>query len=197
VSQPAVFSTWEPNDPNELVSHVMIAKQIGMTDNYAVSIRWRCDLSGQVAWISQVSPVASLDLDAVNPEEMGIMAISDVSINATYIQNVVMPADIPSVFDPVVYHDLDGTGAPGVPVVNDAVNWVVIMCVSGMVTYFFNGVRRGRWVPKPPWATGDWAGVHIIGIDYALGAEPEATLGQPIVAPSPAVVDVFRAQSLA
>ena len=96
-----------------VVGHYLIARDMGMSDDFEVSLRWL--VSGGFSFVHQVSPVAFVDLNSVDPLQMGVLPIWDVGINATYLQNAFRNEPIEDVCNSS-YYTLLGGGEGGTPV---------------------------------------------------------------------------------
>lgn len=203
VCQPVTENTYdtENEDPDTLVGHWLIARETNMADDFEVSVRWRIASGPGHEWLSQVSPVAFVDLEAADATQMGVLPIWDVSISpngATYVQNA-FRSTISDVFNPTYYTNLGGSlAARGFLPTDPGVNWITMRCVSGSLTYYWNGRRRGAAVSVPAWATGrTMMGVHVIGIDYSIGGTyPASVGGATVTQASPLTIDYWSARPL-
>ncbi len=192
--QPKHVNTFSPGTPNSYVTHMLMAYNTGLYDNFEVSVRWRPDLT-QAGFTHQVSPVAFVDLNSTDPLQMGVLPIWDVSVNATYIQNAFRESPISDVPNNA-YYVADNTSINnGMPagITDGGPCWVSLKCENGKLSYSFDGVvlKTGRTIPA--WASGrTWMGIHVIGFDWPVGAD----IGFVLTEQSPVIVDMFRVVDL-
>lgn len=180
------------NDPNLRVGHTFIGRDLGISDNFRVGIEWIITPANPFSAVDQVSPCAFIDFNAADPEQMGVMCISDISIIATYLMNA-FRNPVGQVLDPAVQGSLGGNEGGGIADSGNARQRYDMTCINGELTYRFNGVVRGSPVAVPAWATGRTKfGVHIISIDW-VDTYPGGT---PVLAPSPALVDRWYVEAL-
>gem|GEM_PF-5269806 len=203
---PATLSTW-PAPSSWVVGHSLCSRPMGSL-NGEVSIRWNIGGVNTLGFTSQVGPAFGVDLNSVDPLQMGVTFHWDVSLGqVTYAQNA-FRSPISQVFDYETYYDVIGsTVAAGLPplVVHDPAIpdttsitpardriWVTTRVVDGWFSTFWNGVRRHGPTPVPAWAVGrDGWGWHVVSIhrDPGSGNFPNTLI--PVTAPAPARWDAW------
>lgn len=186
---------------DQLVGHAFIARDVGMSDNFVVTVGWRT--TGALSCLSQVSPVALVDLGAA-PEEMGVLAASDVTVGGNgdvYLHNAFRSTTIADSFDPQFYTHLGDTGGdPNYFPAAHGMTWVELEVSDGDLYHRWNGVQQHSApvsvASAAPWAVGNtWAGIHIIAIDWEVGSEYPNAQGT-VTEPHPAIVTYWSARSL-
>lgn len=190
-SHPNEYST---PDPNTLVGHSMIARDIGVSDDFEVTLCWI--LNGGLSGVQQISPVAFVDLNSADSGQMGVLPVWDISIvpaGATYVQNA-FRNPIGEFLDPAEY-DLLGGSVGGPPPTNNGyvIQTIGMRVESGMISYSWDNNSLGTPFAVPAWAAGrTWMGVHIGALDWATTYPG----GAPVTEPHPAVADNFRVRLL-
>lgn len=185
--------------PTYLVGRGLIARDLGISDNFEVTVRWWLSDDGNITVsraLQQVSPVAFVDLEADEPLEMGVMPVWDISIapaGATYIQNL-FRSPIADYLNPV-YYTLLGGQQGGAPPATRGFYYqnITLRCVNGTITYLWDRTQVGSSIQVPSWAQGrTWFGVNIAGIDFS-GTYPG---GAPVLGPTPTNAVDFRVKQL-
>ena len=175
-----------------LMAHGMATFDCGLSDNFEVTVGWRCvPGEGASTWNqvspstwNQVSPVVFADINAADPLEMGVVPIWDFVaqrdgvLGSTYLQNA-FRAPLADTFDPPAYYrpvseSLFSWGYQHGEM-QARQHWWTIRCVAGKVAAWFDGERQfapvnlsSATTTNDPGFTWEWAagrtqiGVHII-----------------------------------
>lgn len=155
-----------------LVSHHLLTRPLGYSDNFSITVRYECSQSLQ--YLSQVNPCAWVDMSATNMER-GVMPVWDVANGFWYAQNVFETTSIGDTFDPTYYGLIGGGGSalPQPTTGSGVVHDFTLRARSGSFQAYFDGVPR--WASSktiPAWAVGrDSFGLHVVGISPVVGVD--------------------------
>ena len=188
----------EESLPTWRTGHWLIAQDVGLSDNFEVTIDWTIPTTW--AGLQQVSPACFIDLESTDELEMGVCPVWDISLppgGATYFQNV-FRAPVADTPNPDYYTSL-GAAENGGPAAadGDTTRQVIkVRCVNGTLTYWWDGVQRGNptsSISVPAWAEGrTWMGVNVHGLDW-VGTYPDSS---PVTEPGPGEASYFRVRAL-
>lgn len=160
-----------------LMGHWAMGMDTGRNNNIEVGLQFFAE-----DYLGQVGPAALMNFNAA-PTEMGVCALYDISLVSIIKQNVFRTnQEIGNVFDTDYYDVFDATGNtsnfpgatnPGGNIFPLGLNTVVIRIVNGVMRTYWNGYIFGTDVPVPAYATGTYAGIHVIGFSKRVGVPPD------------------------
>jgi hypothetical protein len=139
-----VNDTWSATQPSDVfVGHTLIVKPWTESENFQISVKYDTDDVWQ--FLSQISPVMYVDLDA-SQLEMGVKPVFDVGIsNTSYWQNEFRPDYLSDVLNPPAYYRaIGGSAHRTAPIVSGTgtSNEFVVRVVDGFMALWVNGSRR-------------------------------------------------------
>lgn len=165
------------------VSHTLVWTELGLDDNIEIIISWEIDRIG--AAIAQISPCGGVDINSVDPDQVGFKPVWDISLPRFYFQNLFR---LP-IWD--TFNIAHNTPFGELVDVSDSQfvvgkNWWIMRCVGGEMQAWYNNRKLfTNPIPRPVWSLGrDGWGIDIVGIQEPYGS-PYGSTGFTSTPPQP------------